>query len=654
MIREKIATLKSVAQPIPEHLTGSDLPLLVAELYQMSPRHEEFELTRVDPLADEVLARSEAERYDRGMIIALRTKTITALRRSEYESLKRFVEQGLEVCRRSGDTKYESSFLLIYSTYFKNHKEDYETAYNYLLLAEKAALDNFNFRTLGWVYFTMAENFAEYDIDEMAIEYFEKAAEHFQKIGQNQDFLRARNGINRVYLKLAELEMVRELAEQNYEYASQVNNPFVRHETTLLLARTYRKLKEFDRAFGLIEEARQVAEKLDLPYLHLQTQYELMKALLNADMYREAFAVLEHLRDLQQKVENPELTRKILRASVKLHELEGNHKLAYDLLKEYSRLQYGYHVKNSARRVSYMQAQHKLDEIEKDKEIFRLQNVELAARNEEIRMQNENLEVIRTELELQNKNMNDSIEYAMHIQRCILPSVQFMEKCLSDVFVYFNPRDKVSGDFIWIDTHGSKTVVALADCTGHGVPGAFLSLIGHNLLSQIVPVFDYDAPDKALELLDFRLRKTLRQNTTDAHSSDGMDVALVALDYETQTLKFAGAHRPLVFVRDGNLIELKGDKASIGGHNDQGKVFELHKLKFQTGDRFYLYTDGFVDQFGGEQHRKYHIDAFNQLVLNTSHLTIREQHTAIAAEFQRWKGNHRQQDDVTVLGFMIQ
>jgi serine phosphatase RsbU (regulator of sigma subunit) len=619
----------------------------------MSPRHEYFNIEKVDNLADEVLSRSEAERYDRGLIIALRTKTIVAGRLSKFEDLRQYVERGLEVCRRSGDTKYESSFLLIYSTYFKTFLEDYETSYSYLLMAEKAALDNFNFRTLGWVYFTMAENFAEYDIDEMAIEYFDKAAEHFQKIGQSQDFLRARNGVNKVYLKAARLDEVLPLAEANYEYALKVQNPFVRHETTTILARTFRKRKDFDRAFYYAQEAQQIAEKLDLAYYHLITKYELLKTLLTADLHREAAVILQEIKPYQEQVDNPDLNRKILRASVKLSELAGDFETAFYQLKEYSRLQHNFHQNNSRRRVQYMNAQHKLEEIEKDKEIFRLQNVELAQRNEEIRMQNENLESIRYEVEIQNKNMQDSIDYATLIQTSILPTLQFMQKCLPDVFVYFNPRDKVSGDFIWVDTHGAKTVVALADCTGHGVPGAFLSLVGHNLLSQIVPVFDYDSPHHALELLDYRVRKTLRQNATDSHSKDGMDLALVSLDFESSMLQFSGARRPLLLIRDGAVIEFKGDKHSVGGFSTEDKKFELHRIQFKPGDRFFLFSDGFIDQFGGEQHRKYHVESFYQLLLSTSDLTLAQQRDAIINTFDVWKGSHRQLDDVTVLGFTV-
>ncbi|WP_027002567.1 7TM diverse intracellular signaling domain-containing protein [Hugenholtzia roseola] len=263
------------------------------------------------------------------------------------------------------------------------------------------------------------------------------------------------------------------------------------------------------------------------------------------------------------------------------------------------------------------------------------------------------------ELEVQNQNITDSIQYAKRIQQAILPTSEQLSRALGDGFIYFRPRDLVSGDFYWFSQKEDKMFLAVADCTGHGVPGALMSMIGNTLLNQIVNEKGVSKPAKILELLHKEVQYLLKQDNHDNNpfqARDGMDIALCAYTPETHCLEFAGANRPIWLVQQGTWQEVRGDKRSIGGwQKEKHRTFTNHIIDLKEGETtFYLSSDGYYDQFGGAQNRKFMRAKFRSLLMDLQGQDFKAQKQKLEEVMQAWKGNNPQIDDILVVGFKIQ
>lgn len=261
--------------------------------------------------------------------------------------------------------------------------------------------------------------------------------------------------------------------------------------------------------------------------------------------------------------------------------------------------------------------------------------------------------------ELQEKNkiisanslkITNSINYAKRIQEAILPKEDTLESTFNEHFIYFQPRDIVSGDFYWFAEKDGKYFVSVADCTGHGVPGALMSMIGIELLNKIVFLQDIDSPDEVLNELHVQVRKTLKQNETE--NRDGMDIALCVIDKVNQKIEFAGAKNPLIYVHNNEFERIKGDKMPIGGvQKEKERIFTKHCLTFDENTAVYMFSDGYQDQFGGEKGRKFLSKRFLSLLEYVSKEPMRNQKSILNHTIQDWMGaSHKQVDDILVMG----
>ncbi|MEW6469190.1 MAG: SpoIIE family protein phosphatase [Bacteroidota bacterium] len=268
---------------------------------------------------------------------------------------------------------------------------------------------------------------------------------------------------------------------------------------------------------------------------------------------------------------------------------------------------------------------------------------QVAERTREVIEKSEKLEVAYGEI-------RDSIQYAKRIQEAILPSQQLIRKAFPESFVFYKSKDIVCGDFYWFAEKNQEVMMAAIDCTGHGVPGAMMTVIGNSLLNQIVHVSDVNSPGKILDHLDKRLLETLQQHG-DAHTNDGMDVALFKYNPEKRQLSFAGAKRSLYLFRDGELKEIQGSKLPIGSFQyEQKKTFTEHTALIRPGDTVYVFSDGYQDQFGGPFGKKYMVKQFRERLRQIHHLPMEEQREVLETEIMAWKGAYDQTDDMLVIG----
>jgi PAS domain S-box-containing protein len=258
---------------------------------------------------------------------------------------------------------------------------------------------------------------------------------------------------------------------------------------------------------------------------------------------------------------------------------------------------------------------------------------------------------IELDIQEKNKKINDSINYARRIQNAILPDNTIIGKALPDSFVLYKPRDVVSGDFPWFVQSGDSIFIAAVDCTGHGVPGALLSLIGYFLLNDIVRSRGVTDPGKILDLLDEGVTQTLKQDRGDAATKDGMDIALCRIDVKQKAVEYAGAHRPLLVMKSSVMEEIKGDRFPVGGGIAKNQVsFNTTRVQLKSGDSIYFSSDGFPDQFGGTEGRKLGSKKMRELVEQLGDLRGLSAMNAFDEAWENWRGNHKQTDDVLLIG----
>lgn len=261
------------------------------------------------------------------------------------------------------------------------------------------------------------------------------------------------------------------------------------------------------------------------------------------------------------------------------------------------------------------------------------------------------------ELEIQNKNkkITESINYAQRIQHAILPDNELINKIFPKSFLFYKPRDVVSGDFPWYAQMGDNHYIAVVDCTGHGVPGALLSLIGYFILNDIVKSRKIVEPGTILDLLDEGVTQTLKQDEANSVTKDGMDISLCKVNFKTGTLEYAGAHRPLYYYNGTEIEEFKGNKFPIGGGIYKNQTnFTNYEIKFKKGDSFYFFSDGYPDQFGGPENRKFGPARIRSLITDhKKNKTMAEMHQLFSNEFVEWMGDKKQMDDVLLIGIEI-
>ncbi len=253
-----------------------------------------------------------------------------------------------------------------------------------------------------------------------------------------------------------------------------------------------------------------------------------------------------------------------------------------------------------------------------------------------------------------NKDITDSIIYARHLQEAILPPQESITTIFPESFILFRPKDIVSGDFYWFSATEEVGFLAAADCTGHGVPGAFMSVIGNELLNISLHDPSVRAPSAALGILDSKIKGVFRKGRKETLAQDGMDIGLLVWHFKDNLIQFSGAKRPLILIRNNEVSEYAGDRYSIGGKNaDSTKTFTDKTFTAQKGDMLYLFTDGYSDQFGGTAGKKFMHRQFVKLLLRVSSLPPEKQKSEIQKAFESWKGKQEQVDDILILGIRI-
>jgi len=429
------------------------------------------------------------------------------------------------------------------------------------------------------------------------------------------------------------------------------------------------KLKKYDKAIDYCEKSIVIAEPngysitLEMTY---EVLYETYKEIGD---FKKSLLYHETLYKLKNKRINEEVNTQIAELELQYNSEKNQQeiKLLNRQKKLRSALNYFFIIaififiiqsfflirENRRRRKNYQLLQLKNAEMYQHKEEIETQRDEIEAQRDEIQRQKDIADEQNDQILKQNKDITDSIEYAKNIQIALFPDKFTLQRVLNKGFCLFKPKDIVSGDFYWVAQIENKSIIVAADCTGHGVPGAFMSIIGINFLNEIVFDEHITKPNEILNHLRKKVVKTLVNSNKIDEAKDGIDMSLILIDRENMKLEYAGAYNHLYFIRDHMLEVIKADKMPVGISAKAMEPFTNHELEIQIDDIFYMFTDGFADQFGGPNKKKYRIGNLRELLLEVHDKRIEEQKQIIFETFINWKGNQSQVDDILIMGIKI-
>ena len=264
------------------------------------------------------------------------------------------------------------------------------------------------------------------------------------------------------------------------------------------------------------------------------------------------------------------------------------------------------------------------------------------------------LAITNKELEEKKKDFTDSIKYAYRIQTALAPPEYLVKKLLPEYFILYLPKDVVSGDFYFVSEFKDKILFAAVDCTGHGVPGALMSVIGFNGFIQGIQAENVNTPAELLSFLDEYVNDVLRQTHDESGVKDSMDLAVCTIDFEKKEVMYAGAYNPLYYIKKGELFEIKADKLPIGVNTDGVvDIYTNHTIQLDSGDSIYIFSDGYADQFGGPKNKKFKYRQLKELILSVQNKTMEEQGKILDKTLKDWQGNEDQIDGILVMGVRL-
>lgn len=408
------------------------------------------------------------------------------------------------------------------------------------------------------------------------------------------------------------------------------------------IAKVYMESGDFVQAENYFRQSLEKRQLITNRGAYVTTLIDLADLYMRQSRYEQAFEILQGALELSEKLSAKAKTAQIYQLLSRLHKEQGNHQQALACFERFFELKEELSGDDASLKIRQLEKRWESDRKEKEAEIHRLRNVELKNAYDEI-----------TE---QNRSIKASINYASRIQQAMLPQPQDLAQSVRDAFVYFKPRDIVSGDFYWFDfDRQGRLIIVAADCTGHGVPGALMSMIGMKLLEEIVHQSGISSPAAILTELHLGILKALRQKDSGSH--DGMDAAICIWNPATRELTFSGAKSSMIYTNhQGNVTELKGDKLPIGGAqiDTERNYSEQTIMAGDTPFRCYLFSDGYKDQFGGTPVSKFGSRRFRALLQELQPLPMSEQQALIEQRMEEWRntseGYQKQLDDIMILG----
>lgn len=548
-------------------------------------------------------------------------------------------------------------------------QEQYEISLSYFKKYLGTQVKKENRKNIARAYNNLGIVYRAMDDYSKAIDYYEKSLQIKTDLNDTLGISNSYNNLGVLHEFLNLFDIAKEYYIKSLNIEFQLNNPKGISTSYLNIGGINLKLKNYNSAIKYCKKSIEICDSLDFQHsneLNYNVLYRTYKALGNS---AKSLYYLEKFTALKNKRINEETSSQIAELEMKYESDKKQHEI--DILnKEKAQkkilniiLIIGLLLLGIQAIILFIYNRFRRN----NNNILRARNKEILLQNEEIQAQRDEIEAQRDEIirqkeitDVQNdqrikqtKDITDSIEYAKHIQIALFPDKITLQKTLKQGFCLYKPKDIVSGDFYWVAQVENKSLIVCADCTGHGVPGAFMSIIGINFLNEIVFNENILKPSEILNQLRKRIIKTMIQAKKIEESKDGMDISLIVIDNDEMMLEYAGAYNHLYYIRDHMLDSIKADRMPIGISDKAIAPFTNHAMKIKTGDLFYMFTDGYADQFGGSLRKKFRIGSLRELLLDIHEKEMPEQKRILHETFINWKGQQQQVDDVLAIGIRI-
>lgn len=505
-------------------------------------------------------------------------------------------------------------------------------------------------------YNNLANVYSDQGDDASALDYLQKSLEIKEKLGNNKGVAATLNNMGSIYTSRHDFAKAKELYMRSYELKKETGDQLGMALTLGNIGGNYYFMNDKGMAINYFLMAVDVAKKIGAGdvlmnnYVNIaQTQYETGNFRKSSEYYQLAgelkdslYSVegLKSMNEMQARF-NFEKQERELKISKQKNDIQ------FLELSQQRMLKNGFIIGFIFLLLIAMIIYNRYQVKQKA-------NAKLEEQKREIVRQHQELNVAYGQIETKNKDITDSIRYAKRLQNAILPMNLFRKTFRENAFIFYKPKDIVSGDFYWMEQVDNTILLAAVDCTGHGVPGAFMSIVGYNILKQAVTEHRLTKPSEILNVLSKGVTETLKQYEEEASVKDGMDICLCSVDLATLQLNYAGAYNPLWIFRKQEFFELKADKLPIGAFvGETIPQFSNQTFQLEKGDMIYLFTDGFADQFGGINGKKFKYKQLQETLMRISAEVPSTQERLLEDVFSKWIGNLEQIDDVLVVGIRI-
>lgn len=478
----------------------------------------------------------------------------------------------------------------------------------------------------------------------VALNYYQKSLKIRKQLSLIKESMVVTTNIGLIYLRMNRINEAKVCFDETLELATQLGDKEYQKRSYYNLAKIYEKKNDFKTA-----------------YRYLTSHRYLDELFYNENVARKSLELHQNYDNLKKQSEIDKLNNEklIYEKERKISNLQKfAFAIAFLLLLILSIIIYmSYRTKSRLNSLLIEQTEEltrKNQEIKTQYDYLEAYSIEISQQKEEILTQSEEIDIHRHEIEQKSQHITSSIRYARRIQEALLPTEEQIYQMFEKSFIVFLPKDIVSGDFMWFTRYQNQIIFSVADCTGHGVPGAFMSLLAYNVLNQAVQVLHLTKPSEILDYMNEQINAILHKKEEKLSIKDGIDLLVFNYDEQTMLLQYAGALNSFYCLSNGKITNYKSDVHHLGDLFDEDfSGFNNYALQLNKKDKLYIYTDGMVDQLGGENNRKFLAKSLRELILSVSELPMAEQRTAILNAHIAWKCSNDQTDDILMLGIEV-
>ena len=626
-----------------------------------------------EKLRQEMWDQAERLGTDRALGAAYNTQGIMYYYQSKFDSAIPIFEKSIEYRRKAGDfpgvLKTLSNLGGIY--YMQREREKSLRCYEEALKLEEqlgyAEGQYVSINNLGALYHEMG-------IHSKAMLYYRRGMAKYEKDNSSGNLAMSYDGMFKAHSDLGNMDSAIYFARKCLEAARSVGDVngqgFALHNIGVI----YHRQKKYDQAVAMMRQIIPLTYQVEDRRLRLGAYGQMAASFVEQNQSDSALKYAEFLLPLQEELHNSALDEDLAKVFAELHYRRRNYKLAYDYIKKYDRVRDSVYNVDMNAELAEMQEKYESEKKERENRVLQSENEGHKTRQAylllilgfallsivggifaytKIRKAHHTITGQKALVEQKQKEIMDSINYAKRIQYALLASQQLLKKYLPEHFVFFKPKDVVSGDFYWASPTEDGFAIVAGDCTGHGVPGAFMSLLNITKLGQVINEHKITRPDLVLNKVRDEIIRSLNPEDRSEDSRDGMDAIICKFRLDKMQLQYAAANNSFYIVRNKKVIACKADKMPVGRGHDDTLPFTFNEVQLEKGDTIYLFTDGFADQFGGPLGKKFKYKQLEHLLVSLSDEPLQKQREQLETEFERWRGALEQVDDVCVIGVRV-